>query len=400
MSLVPKDKRGFTLIELLLYVAIFAISAGIITSVMVNALRIQGGENSSTEVSSQLNYVLATVQRLVQQSSEIEYAYEGTSTSTPCTTFCTLELRNASSTLDPTWITSNANGVYVQQGGGTQGGGTVTAITNSLITVNNLKFTIYTFPGGNTTVQVNGSFAYNTSNSELAVTKTLESAIGRVSAATFDSAILPTVDNSLSIGQGGSSNLRWQNIYLGGTLYLSTSSLLGLGTNSTDTSGLSSPGFLYYNTASNTLRVFNGTTWSNVSPFVVSGTSTYFTGGNVGINTSTPASTLDVNGSLYSELYAPTYSSSMTIDWSKGNTQKIVLTGNATLTFTNGQPGGKYSLMLVQDSTGGRTITWPSNVKWSGGTAPTLTTTANKTDFVGFIFGGSNYYGVGTVLNF
>ena len=170
---------------------IFAISAGIITSITTNVLRIQGGENSSTEVSNQLNYVLTTVQRLVQQSSEIQYTYEGTSTSTSCTTFCTLELRSPSSTLDPTWITSDINGVYLQQGGASQGVGTINPITNGQIKVNNLQFTVYTIPGGNSTVQINASFSYNTSNPQLAVTKTLESAIGRVSAATFDSAILP-----------------------------------------------------------------------------------------------------------------------------------------------------------------------------------------------------------------
>jgi prepilin-type N-terminal cleavage/methylation domain-containing protein len=392
MSPAKKKNSGFTLIELLLYIAVFAISAGIITSITTNVLRIQGGENSSTEVSNQLNYVLTTVQRLVQQSSEIQYTYEGTSTSTSCTTFCTLELRSPSSTLDPTWITSDINGVYLQQGGASQGVGTINPITNGQIKVNNLQFTVYTIPGGNSTVQINASFSYNTSNPQLAVTKTLESAIGRVSAATFDSAILPSADNSLSIGQG-SPNLRWRNLYLSG--------LLGLGTSPSDPTGFST-GNVYYNTASNTLRVYNAssTSWSNLSPFIFNGSNAYFSGGNVGINTPTPALALDVNGSLYSELYQLTYASSMTIDWSKSNTQRVTLAGNTTLTFINGQPGVKCVLELIQDGSGNHTVTWPGNVKWSGGTAPTLTTTANKTDFIGFIYDGTNYYGVGSSFNF
>ena len=271
---MPPTKRnngGFTLIELLLYIAIFAISAGLITSITTNALRIQGGENTSTEVTNQLNYVLTTTQRLVQQSSELEYAYSN-STSTPCTStsatpYCSLEIRGTTSSTDPTCITSTSTGVYIQQGGG---GATcsapLVALTNSQITVNNLQFTIYTIPGGNSTVQINASFSYNTTNPQLAVTKTLESAIGRVSAATFDSAILPNQDNSLSIGQN-SPNLRWQNLYLSG--------LLGVGTNSTDTTAFGA-GNVYYNTASNTLRIWNGTSWGNLSPFTANGTGRIF----------------------------------------------------------------------------------------------------------------------------
>ncbi len=290
----PPSRRGFTLIEMLLYIAIFAITAGMITSIMVNALRVQSGENSSTEVSSQLNHVLTTVQRLVQQSSEVEYTYEGTSTSTPCTQYCTLELRMVpDTTIDPTCISSDATGVYIQQGGGdTHGGlcnGSKTLLTNSQIKVNNLIFTVYNIAGGNSTVQVNASFSYNTNNPELAVTKTLESAIGRVSAATFDSSLLPTSDNSLSIGQSGSPALRWQNVYLSGEL--------GLGTSPTDIGSPVPPqGTLYYNTASSLVRLYNGTSWMNLDPFISTTSSAYYLGGNLGIGTATPATTLDVNG--------------------------------------------------------------------------------------------------------
>ena len=36
--------------------------------------------------------------------------------------------------------------------------------------------------------------------------------------------------------------------------------------------------------------------------------------------------------------------------------------------------------MAKQDATGGRTITWPTGTKWSGGSAPPATTTANAID--------------------
>tara|TARA_R100001594_G_scaffold150196_1_gene210477 strand:+ start:175 stop:948 length:774 start_codon:yes stop_codon:yes gene_type:complete len=69
------------------------------------------------------------------------------------------------------------------------------------------------------------------------------------------------------------------------------------------------------------------------------------------------------------------------------------------------------TLLLTQDSVGSRTITnWKtydqaagneSTVKWAGGTAPTLTTTANKTDILSFYWDNDNHkaYGVAS-LNF
>lgn len=83
-----------------------------------------------------------------------------------------------------------------------------------------------------------------------------------------------------------------------------------------------------------------------------------------------------------------------TIDWRLGNKQKITLTGNATLTFTN--PEGQCNLILkiIQDATGNRIVTWDSDVKWAGAIAPTLSTGANKTDIAAFYYDGTNYFGV------
>jgi hypothetical protein len=81
----------------------------------------------------------------------------------------------------------------------------------------------------------------------------------------------------------------------------------------------------------------------------------------------------------------------ITVDWSQGNTQSVTLGGNRTLVFSNGQKGGKYLLILKQDATGSRTVTWPFTVRWPGTSGPTLTTTANKTDYVSFFYNGVTY---------
>jgi hypothetical protein len=73
---------------------------------------------------------------------------------------------------------------------------------------------------------------------------------------------------------------------------------------------------------------------------------------------------------------------SLTFDFVNGYAQKTVLTANSTFTFSNPVNGATYLLRLVQDGTGSRTVTFPSTVKWSGGTAPTLTTAASKTDLI------------------
>jgi len=93
-------------------------------------------------------------------------------------------------------------------------------------------------------------------------------------------------------------------------------------------------------------------------------------------------------------------SGSATIDWTKGNKAAITLTENVTFTFTNPNEACNLVLRLVQDSTGGRTVTWPSGIKWAGGVIPTLTTDANAIDIVSFYYDGKGtYYGMAG-LNF
>ncbi len=80
-----------------------------------------------------------------------------------------------------------------------------------------------------------------------------------------------------------------------------------------------------------------------------------------------------------------------TIDWKAGNKQKITLTGNATISFSN--PYGVCNLILrcIGDGTG-RTISWDGNIKWSG-SAPTFTGTVSKWYVLSFYFDGTNYSG-------
>lgn len=83
-----------------------------------------------------------------------------------------------------------------------------------------------------------------------------------------------------------------------------------------------------------------------------------------------------------------------TVNWNSGAKQKITLNNNCTFTFTAPPGVANLLLMLAQDATGSRTVTWPASVKWTGGSPPTLTTTASAVDIVTFFWDGTNYWGV------
>lgn len=115
--------------------------------------------------------------------------------------------------------------------------------------------------------------------------------------------------------------------------------------------------------------------------------------GNIGVGTISPQHALDIVGAFYSRLVNLADASSLTINWNSGNVQSLTLTTNTTLTFSNGAAGGEYKLIVNHDGVGGRTITWPGSVKWAGGVAPTLTSSASSTDVMSFLYDGTNYLG-------
>ena len=141
------------------------------------------------------------------------------------------------------------------------------------------------------------------------------------------------------------------------------------------------------------------------SAFIWNTTSTgiFYNSGNVGVGTTNPQHALSVSGTYYSQTVVKgNCSGDVAIDWNEGNTQHCVLTGNAVFTFSGGQSGANYRLILKQDAGGARTVTWPGTVRWGLGGEPTLTTTGLKTDYVGFLYNGvdSSYDGIAFNANF
>lgn len=85
-----------------------------------------------------------------------------------------------------------------------------------------------------------------------------------------------------------------------------------------------------------------------------------------------------------------------TFDCSIARTFSRTLAANTTYTLTNFPDGSTVTAAVKQAAAGGpytTTITVAGGVTWRGGTAPTQTTTANKTDLFTFIHIGSVVYG-------
>lgn len=82
----------------------------------------------------------------------------------------------------------------------------------------------------------------------------------------------------------------------------------------------------------------------------------------------------------------------VTFDMNLSDKHTLTLGGNRTLAVSNDAVGQQFTVLLKQDGTGSRTVTWWSGIKWPNGVAPTLTPTADKEDIFTFLKMGSGDY--------
>ena len=86
----------------------------------------------------------------------------------------------------------------------------------------------------------------------------------------------------------------------------------------------------------------------------------------------------------------------VTWDASTQDVCKLTLGGNRTLAApTNNTTGQFISILVIQDGTGSRTLTWNAVFEFASDTAPTLTTTASLGDVFVFRYNGSKWLEVG-----
>lgn len=86
-----------------------------------------------------------------------------------------------------------------------------------------------------------------------------------------------------------------------------------------------------------------------------------------------------------------------TIDLSSNQVHILTAGANFTIDVSNQVAGATYIIILKQDATGSRAVSWSSNFLFEGGTAPTQTTGASDVSIWSFISDGTSMYGTGLI---
>ena len=121
---------------------------------------------------------------------------------------------------------------------------------------------------------------------------------------------------------------------------------------------------------------------------------------NIGLSITTKGTGLiKFNDSAYFPEATLTDGATITWDTSVAQVAKVTLGGNRTLSEpTNSATGQFISLLVIQDGTGSRTLTWNSAYEFASDTAPTLTTTASLGDLFTFRYNGTKWLETGRNL--
>ena len=193
---MQQPKAGFTLVEIVLFSAIFAIVTIAFMSVLVAVVRVQSRQGASNDVNQQSDFVLATIQRAVEQSSHIE--------GDPDEPGAQAVLRMASSSADPTVISFQGGSIFIERGSGGQ-----EALTTDAVVVTDASFVKRSNPGGKDSLSVSITVSNVTDNPTRSFSRVVEALVSRVSAATFDSDVVPSTGNAFKLGVDAQP---WQSI--------------------------------------------------------------------------------------------------------------------------------------------------------------------------------------------
>jgi hypothetical protein len=173
-----------------------------------------------------------------------------------------------------------------------------------------------------------------------------------------------------------------------------------------DTTSATTPTLKYYDGADDislaTLdHSANTVNWlDSTVVFDIVGDTTPQLGGNLDLNSNDITGTGTINPTK-AYIAETTLTDGATIDWNMAtqSVAKVTLAGNRTLNApTNGSTGQFCSLLIIQDGTGSRTLTWNAVFEFTTDTAPTLTTTAGLADLFTFRYNGTKWLEVGRNL--
>ena len=117
----------------------------------------------------------------------------------------------------------------------------------------------------------------------------------------------------------------------------------------------------------------------------VSGTDFYVSAVAIGVDTLL-GKQLHIGTAAVADIVSLTDGASIAVDFNSGQNFAVQLAGNRTLESpTNCVAGQTGSILIIQDGTGGRTLSYGANWKFPAGTAPTLSTAISAVDRVDYI---------------
>ncbi len=216
----PNHQSGFSLLELLIYMGITTVMATLFANILSTATKVQVRQSSSSEVTSQLNLSMQRIQQLVRESSAVivndDFSNNDAQTGT---TRNVLKLRMKDRLKDPTCVYAELGAIKIAEGASLTDPAqcnfpAARVLTTDAVTVpaGGLVYTKFSSPPGHDLVQINITLQYNTTNPAYSAQRQVTSAATRVSAATFDSNLIPA--GTPPLYDLGSSGTQWKSLYL------------------------------------------------------------------------------------------------------------------------------------------------------------------------------------------
>ena len=150
----------------------------------------------------------------------------------------------------------------------------------------------------------------------------------------------------------------------------------------------------YYSASSGANSIVINSSGSQANPSTANAFGVYMTSNTsadfevVGGGESTLNTSFKITGQAYTELHTGT--TPVDPNWNNGNIQESTLVaGSSDFDPTNPKAGATYILKLTQPATANGTVNWDNigaaNIKWPGGTEPTLTASAAAVDIITLI---------------
>lgn len=191
-----KFRAGFTLIELIIFTAIFSLAMGAFLGVFTSVSGVAVRQSSTAEVQSQSQFLLQTIQYYVERSSMVSATVDAATD--------TLILRMPAESEDPTVISADGSAVSLKIGSGE-----AQTITSDKVEVSDLSFIRRSNPGGKNSVAVSFTVTYASGGADRRFSHSIQTAVARVSAAKFDSDIVPGLGNNHALGISAAA---WRSI--------------------------------------------------------------------------------------------------------------------------------------------------------------------------------------------